>query len=78
MTNSIRPGGVGEPASQWRSPDPEGKPVGLKGNVSKPRRGPSGDWRRNDRKGMHVKQGDLYDGGESYRSQSAHSSDDVP
>jgi len=55
-------GRVGEPAREWRSLDPAvaGKPVALKGNVIKRRQGASGGWRRNERKDMRVKQGDLH------------------
>jgi len=38
---------------------PQGKPVALMGNVLKRRQEPSGVWRRNDRKAVYVKQGDL-------------------
>jgi len=60
--NSIRPDVGGEPASQWRSPDPsekDGEPRKLKGNVTKRSRGASGVWRRNGRKVSYVNQRDL-------------------
>ena len=41
MTNSIRPGGIGEPARKWRSPDPsagsplaESRPFAAEGILS--------------------------------------------
>ena len=79
VTNSIRPDVTGEPAGEWRSLDSRERGfTELRAWEKGCGGGASGGWRWKGRKAMHVKQGDLFGGGESGRSQSPHSSDEAP
>ena len=59
MTNSIRPDASASLQCNVEAQTLRGKSVELMGNVTKRRQRASGGWRRNDRKGAYMKQGDL-------------------